>query len=228
MNKSTKVACLLSPLTNFSAASLSLSQKHGSDMNDLNLDLQFLNQVDRNIRSTTKHFSRTSDLPVPHSASHGTKPVIKNSKQTNMKKKISSKLFFIVCMQGLFGLQQAYAATYYVSPNGADTNNGTSLSTPVKTIRQALSKARSSGDIVYVRAGTYVEELSVSQSGITLSAYQGELPVIDGKTSLPSRDWGSLISVTGNYNKISGFEIKNSNINGAHLGGYGVLVAGTS
>jgi parallel beta-helix repeat protein len=226
MNKSTKAVCFPSPLTNFSAASLSLSQKHRSDMNDLNLDLQFLNQVDQDIRSTTKHFSRTSDLPVPHSASHGTKLVIKNSKQSNMKKKISSKLFFIVCMQGLFGLQQAYAATYYVSPNGSNTNNGTSLSTPVKTIRQALSKAWSSGDIIYVRAGTYVEELSIGQSGITLSAYQGEKPIIDGQTSLPSRDWGALMSVSGNYNKISGFEIKNSNINGAHLGGYGVLVGG--
>jgi hypothetical protein len=225
MNKSTKVACLLSSTTSISAASLSLSQKHASDMDDLNLDLPSLNQVNKGIRSTTKHFCRTSGLPVPHTASHGTEPVTKKSK-TTMKKKISSKLFFVVCMQGLFGLQQAYAATYYVSPNGADTNNGTSLSTPVKTIRQALSKARSSGDIVYVRAGTYVEAVSISQSGISLSAYQGELPVIDGKTSYPSSDWGSLISISGNNNKVSGFEVKNSNINGAHAGGYGVWLGG--
>jgi hypothetical protein len=225
MNKSTKVACLLSSTTSISAASLSLSQKHGSDMSDLNLDLQSLNQVNKEIRSTTKHFCRTSGLPVPHTASHGTKPVTKKSK-TTMKKKISSKLFFIVCMQGLFGLQQAYAATYYVAPTGSDTNNGTSLSTPVKTIRQALSKARSSGDIVYVRAGTYVEAVSVSQSGITLSAYQTEKPIIDGQSSLPSGDWGSLVSISGNNNKVSGFEVKNSNIKGAHAGGYGVWLGG--
>lgn len=226
MTKSTKAACLLPPLTSFSAATLSLSRKHGSDLNDLNPDLQSLGQDNRQIRPTTKHFSRTSDLRVPHTASHGTKLAIKNSKQINMKKKIPSKLFFIVCMQGLFGLQQAYAATYYVAPTGADTNNGTSLSTPVKTIRQALTKARSSGDIVYVRAGTYVEAVSISQSGITLSAYQGELPVIDGKTSYPSSDWGSLISISGNNNKVSGFEVRNSNINGAHAGGYGVWLGG--
>ncbi|MGZ5018068.1 MAG: right-handed parallel beta-helix repeat-containing protein [Methylobacter sp.] len=143
-----------------------------------------------------------------------------------MKKNISRKLFFIVCVQGLFGLQQAYAATYYVSPTGSDANNGTSLSTPVKTIRQALSKAWSTGDIIYVRAGTYVETVNVGQSGITLSAYQDEKPVIDGQTSLPSGDWGSLVSVSGNNNKISGFEVKNCNINGAHLGGYAVWVGG--
>jgi len=225
MTKSTKVACLLPTSTSFSAATLSLSRKHGSGLNDLSLNLQSLSQDDQPIRPTTKHFSRASDLPVLYTAAHGTKPVTKISK-INMKKKISSKLFFIVCMQGLFGLQQAYAATYYVSPNGSDTNNGTSLSTPVKTIRQALSKAWSSGDIIYVRGGTYVEAVSISQSGITLSAYQGELPVIDGKTSYPSSDWGSLISISGNNNKVSGFEVKNSNINGAHAGGYGVWLGG--
>jgi hypothetical protein len=218
MNKSTKVAYLLSSTTSISAASLSLSQKHGSDMSDLN-------RVNKEIRSTTKHFCRASGLPVLHAASRGTEPVTKKSK-INMKKKISSKLFFIVCMQGLFGLQQAYAATYYVSPNGSDTNNGTSLSTPVKTIRQALSKATSSGDIVYVRGGTYVEAVNVSQSGITLSAYQDEKPVIDGQSSLPSGDWGSLLSISGNNNKVSGFEVKNCNINGAHAGGYAVWLKG--
>lgn len=226
MTKSTKVACLLPPSTSFSAATLSLSRKHGSDLNDLNPGLQSLSQDDRQIRPTTKHFSRTSDLRVPHTASHGATTVIKNSKQINMKKKISSKLFFIACIQGLFGLQQAYAATYYVAPAGSDTNNGTSLSAPVKTIRQALSKARSSGDIVYVRAGTYVEAVSISQSGITLSAYQAEKPIIDGQSSLPSGDWGSLVSISGNNNKVSGFEVKNSNIKGARAGGYGVWLGG--
>ncbi|MGZ8943732.1 MAG: hypothetical protein ACXW00_13255, partial [Methylobacter sp.] len=92
MTKSTKVACLLPPSTSFSAATLSLSRKHGSDLNDLNPGLQSLSQDDRQIRPTTKHFSRTSDLRVPHTASHGATTVIKNSKQINMKKKISSKL----------------------------------------------------------------------------------------------------------------------------------------
>jgi len=217
MTKSTKAAGLFPPLTSFSAATLSLSREHGSDLNDLNQD--------NRLHPTTEHFSRISDFSVPHSASYGTTPATKNSK-SNMKKKISGKLFFLVCMQGLFGLQQAYAATYYVAPTGSDSNNGTSLSTPVKTIRQALSKAWSTGDIIYVRAGTYVESVNVGQSGITLSAYQGEKPVIDGQTSLPSGDWGSLLSISGNNNKVSGFEVKNCNINGARKGGYAVWLKG--
>lgn len=143
----------------------------------------------------------------------------------NVKNKIN-KLFFIVCIQGLLGLQQVYAATYYVSPTGIDTNNGTSLSTPVKTIKNALSKARSSGDIVYVMTGTYVETVYIGQSNITLSAYANNNPVIDGTTTLPKSDWKSLMYVEGNNNTIAGFEVKNSNINGVYKGGYCIQVAG--
>ncbi len=152
-------------------------------------------------------------------------------------KNISKKLFFIVCIQGLLGLQQVYAATYYVSPTGLDTNNGTTA--PVKTIKKALSKAKLSGDIVSVVPGIYVETLTIGQSGITLRAYdpikdtlkltsdpQYKQPIIDGKTTLPKVDWGDLIYVTGNNNKISGFEVKNSNINGVYQGGYGVELEG--
>jgi hypothetical protein len=141
-------------------------------------------------------------------------------------KNMTKKLLFIACIQGLFGFQQVYAATYYVSPTGIDTNKGTSLTTPVKTIKKALSKAKLSGDIVYVMTGTYVEALTIGQSGITLSAYPNNKPVIDGKTTLPSTDWGDLIYVAGNNNTISGFEIKNCNINGAHQGGYGIELEG--
>ena len=139
---------------------------------------------------------------------------------------ITCKLFFLASIYGLLGLQQAYAATYYVSPTGIDSNNGTEISTPVKTINRALNMARSNGDIVYVMTGIYTEELNVSQSGITLSAYQDNKPVIDGGSTLPSGSWRSLINVTGNYNTISGFEVKNCNIYGTYKGGFGVLLEG--
>jgi chitodextrinase len=141
-------------------------------------------------------------------------------------KNIPRKLFFIACIQGLLGTQHAYAATYYVSPTGVDINSGTSLSLPVRTINKALSKASSSGDIVYVMTGTYAETVSIGQSGITLSAYPNNNPIIDGGTTLPSGDWGALIYVAGNNNAISGFEVKNSNITGTHVGGYGIQVVG--
>lgn len=139
---------------------------------------------------------------------------------------ITYKLFFIVCIQGLLGLQQVYATTYYVSPSGNNSNNGTSLSTPLKTISAGISKAANSGDIVYVLTGTYVEVASIYQNGITLSAYPGNSPVIDGGNNLPDEDWMALVYIAGDNNTVSGFEVKNSNINGAYLGGYGIQSLG--
>lgn len=118
------------------------------------------------------------------------------------------------------------STTYYVSPYGSDNNNGASLSTPVKTISNALRKAQNTGDIVYVTTGNYVETVSIKQSGITLTAYPGNKPVIDGGNTLPNANWGQMIVVHGNYNTISNFEVRNSNSNGVHLGGVGIQVLG--
>ena len=54
-----------------------------------------------------------------------------------------------------FLLQTApvFPATWYVAPGGADSNSGASGS-PFATIMYAQSKA-SSGDMVYLRGGTY-------------------------------------------------------------------------
>ncbi|MGZ3802782.1 MAG: right-handed parallel beta-helix repeat-containing protein [Pseudobdellovibrionaceae bacterium] len=136
------------------------------------------------------------------------------------------KLFCTACIQGILTLSQANAATYYVSTSGSDSSSGTSQTAPFRTIRQALSRAQASGDIIYVMTGTYNETVNISQSGITLSAYPNNSPVIDGGTSLPSSDWGYLLLISGNYNKVSGFEVKNCNINGTHVGGFAVWLTG--
>ena len=47
-------------------------------------------------------------------------------------------------------------ATYYIDPAGNDSNSGSS-SSPWKTLAYACSKATSSGDIIHVNAGTYLE-----------------------------------------------------------------------
>jgi len=120
---------------------------------------------------------------------------------------------------------QASAATYYVSPTGSDSSNGTALSTPLKTIGNALSKAKPA-DTVYVMTGVYGETVSMDKNNITLSAYQNNTPVIDGGGSLPKGNWGVMLAVNGNNNNISGFEVKNSNTSGINQGGYGIQVAG--
>jgi len=46
--------------------------------------------------------------------------------------------------------------TYYISPSGSNSNNGSS-SSPWKTLAYACTKATTSGDIIHLNAGTYYE-----------------------------------------------------------------------
>ena len=74
--------------------------------------------------------------------------------------------------------------SYYVASDGSDSNNGASANNPVKTIQKAVDMARA-GDTVFVRGGTYVQQVHLRQDGrsgapITLAGYPGETVIIDG------------------------------------------------
>lgn len=83
----------------------------------------------------------------------------------------------------------AGAAIYYVSPSGSDTNNGTSQSTPWKTIarvNQLGTGITAGSQILFQRGGTYRGRLNINGSGttsnkITIGAYgSGADPIISG------------------------------------------------
>ncbi len=125
----------------------------------------------------------------------------------------------------IFTIQISFANTYYVSTSGNNSNSGT-LNNPWKTIDYGQSQLVA-GDILYVRGGTYVETVYISNSGtaanpIVISAYQNEQPIIDGQTTLPDKNWRALLTLKGSYIHVTGFEIKNSNITGTYLGGWGI------
>lgn len=88
----------------------------------------------------------------------------------------------------------ATQATYYVAPDGSDTNPGT-ISAPFKTLQHARDVVRMvndnmTGDInVFLRGGTYPVSSTIgftaADSGtnghhVVYSAYQNEKPVLDG------------------------------------------------
>lgn len=65
-------------------------------------------------------------------------------------------------------IQSATSISYYVSPNGNDMNNGTSTSTPWKTIARVNQQASFyPGDVIYFEAGaTYNGQLAPKGSGV--------------------------------------------------------------
>jgi parallel beta-helix repeat protein len=90
----------------------------------------------------------------------------------------------ILLLLALAAARTAAAATYYVATTGSDTSAGTSVAAPFKTIQHGVNIA-AAGDTVYVRRGTYREDVEMNTGGtaalpIRVFAYPGEVPVIKG------------------------------------------------
>src|SRR5262249_1281742 len=77
-------------------------------------------------------------------------------------------------------------STYYVSPNGSDSNPGT-LEKPWKMLNSA-SEHLNPGDTLILRDGTYHEQWTprsgTYMQSITYAAYKGEKPIIDGENRI--------------------------------------------
>ena len=127
---------------------------------------------------------------------------------------------------------------FFVSPSGSNTNPGTQA-LPWKTLQYAVSQLVA-GDTLYAMTGTYAETVSINASGtsaspITVTAYPGQSPVIDGSTVVVG-NYASLLKLYGNYITVSDFEVQNIN-NDGHGGnggsatiaaGYGVSIEGNN
>ena len=120
----------------------------------------------------------------------------------------------------LFASLAVSATTYYVAPNGSDTNPGT-ISQPWATWQKGFSTV-SAGDILYIRGGNYTGMYSSgyginisnrdgnSTNVITVSAYPGEIPVLDCASLASSAgvNFGILLR-SCDYWHIKGLTLKN-------------------
>jgi parallel beta-helix repeat protein len=117
----------------------------------------------------------------------------------------------------LLGSCTAIAKDIYVATNGSDSNPGTQ-SQPMASIQNAIYQAVP-GDTIYVRQGTYYpsQRIEIYPSGTTanrinVKAYPKESVIIDGsKIQGNNRD---IMSITGDYINVEGFEIRNSQKHG--------------
>ncbi|MEX0330064.1 MAG: right-handed parallel beta-helix repeat-containing protein [Puniceicoccaceae bacterium] len=80
---------------------------------------------------------------------------------------------------------------YFVAPDGLPGAAGT-IENPLASIQKAVDLMEP-GDVCYIRAGTYREEITVAKSGsagkpIRLEAYSGELVILDG-TEVIHGEW---------------------------------------
>ncbi|MEM1505982.1 right-handed parallel beta-helix repeat-containing protein [Domibacillus sp. 8LH] len=118
-----------------------------------------------------------------------------------------------------------------MSPAGNDKNAG-SKKKPLNTIQQAVYLAKP-GTTVYVRKGTYREQVVIRKSGlknapITIKAYPKEKAVIDGSGLKVSLDHQGLVSMRDvSYVTVEGFEIRNYHSKQEDLVPIGISVSGS-
>jgi len=112
---------------------------------------------------------------------------------------MKSYKFFIIILMILFE-SSIFAATYYVSPTGSDSYNGT-INNPWKTLNYAFSRI-TAGDILYLRGGTYKinKTLTLRYNGtleapITISGYKNEKVIIDGEYSVVGSEGNHIIYI---------------------------------
>jgi len=125
----------------------------------------------------------------------------------------------LVVLSLIFPSPARAANNYYVSTSGNDSNPGT-LAQPFRTIQEGVNKLVA-GDTLYIRGGTYTEAVNITTSGsssapITISAYSGETPLLNGGSSI------ALLSRGGtNYWTIQGLTIQSTNRYTIEIGFWG-------
>ncbi len=106
------------------------------------------------------------------------------------------------------------ANTYYVSASGSDSNPGTQAA-PFKTFAKATS-VLIPGDMLQVVTGTYFETLNVSASGTAATP----ITVVGNNSVLNMQGINANgIAISGNYIRVSGFEITRAT-------DFGILITG--
>ena len=121
---------------------------------------------------------------------------------------IFNLLFFILVVSPVF------AATYYISPSGSDSNPGTQAN-PFATFSHAFSQM-SGGDTLYVMDGVYNEQVTGMPSGTAgnyteIYAVNDHAVDVDGQGTLPDKAYEALLYINNkSYIKIRGITFHDS------------------
>lgn len=124
------------------------------------------------------------------------------------------------CLSVIFSILfsfKAFAISYYVSPSGSNSNNGTSVASAFQTLNYAANQT-APGDTVFVLNGIYtnpspasnvldIYNSGASTNGIVYINYPGHTPTI----KLNANNWSGIALQGADYIIIDGFQIVGNN-----------------
>ncbi|MGD0596999.1 MAG: right-handed parallel beta-helix repeat-containing protein [Sedimentisphaerales bacterium] len=125
----------------------------------------------------------------------------------------------------LFAAYPAYCSTYFVDPNGNDSNVG-DINHPFKTIPHAVGVV-AAGDTIYLRGGRHYYSAKISISKVGTSSARYNLIAYPGDANRPILDFSAMaydssnrgISLSGQYWHIKGLDIYKAGDNGMNISG---------
>ena len=130
-----------------------------------------------------------------------------------MRSKIGTSLscIFLSLLYSAFG----FGATYYVSTNGNNANDGLATGTAWRNVQYAANHVQA-GDTVKVLGGVYNETVNIPASGsatsgyITFQNYSGQAAILDGTgLAIPNGQYGMINIASQSYVIVKGFEVRN-------------------
>ncbi|TAL67134.1 MAG: hypothetical protein EPN82_16320 [Bacteroidetes bacterium] len=122
---------------------------------------------------------------------------------------LNSVIIILCCL--IFYSFSLLAKEFYVSPTGSNSTGNGNIGTPWQTIAFAIDSVYP-GDILYLREGTYNEQLVSVRNGtsdayITISSYNNEVADIDGSGGV----FNNGIIIDHSYLKLVGFTVSTWN-----------------
>jgi hypothetical protein len=129
------------------------------------------------------------------------------------------KLLIIAALIAALFVSPARAASiYYSSPSGSGT--ACAIEAPC-SLTTGLGKL-TSGSTLYLMAGTYGQLLKVTQSGVTVAGYPGQVAIINPPTT--SSQYTPALSVSGSNNTVQHLEVTFPSGKGVEVSGNGNTV----
>lgn len=118
-------------------------------------------------------------------------------------------------------LAESLSESAHVLPVVLSSGDCTTVVSPGQSIQAAVNAA-AAGHKICVRAGVYKEAIKIkpAKRGISLVAFPGERPIVDGEGRLPGGGaFAGLIQIAAHDTVLSGFEVRGSTARGVMIDG---------